>query len=224
MEREPSRSLPGGGGAAKGAFTTKKTHEDSNSPLYAIYGVPVASSSQKAVVFCDDGSEATFITRSAAKRLGARKLRPTRIEMATLTSSEKLDTDLFEIILMTRSGRRCPVTAIALPEITGQVSQLDVDVLSELFTNFDCASLQRPKGNVDILLGADYFGLHPKKELASDGNLSIMEGELGTCVQGRHPGVKGETGYTVFSVCMIESSFVSSLCEPSHPSSQETMP
>ena len=112
--------------------------------------------------------------------------------MATLTSSEELNTDLFEITFMTRSGRRCPETAVALTEITGQVSQLDVDFLSKLFINSDCESLQRPKEKVDILLGAVYFGLHPREELASEeGNLSIMDGELFTSVQGRCPGVWG---------------------------------
>ena len=38
--------------------------------------------------------------------------------------------------------------------------------------------LQRPSGPVDILLGWDYFGLHLKRELASDSkNLSVMHGE-----------------------------------------------
>ena len=92
----------------------------------------MASSSQKAVVFCDDGSEASFITRSAARRLGARKLCFTRIEIPTLTSSNELDTDLFKITFVLKAGRKCAVTAIALLEITGKVSQLDLRCLPTL--------------------------------------------------------------------------------------------
>ena len=55
--------------------------------------------------------------------------------------------------------------------------------------------LQRPtSSSVDLLLGGDYFGLHPKNEIASDGkNLSVMKGELGICVQGSHPCLKEYT-------------------------------
>ena len=47
---------------------------------------------------------------------------------------------------------------------------------------------QKKSSSVDVLLGNDYYGLHPKKEIAKNGDhLSIMEGELGICLQGTHP-------------------------------------
>ena len=40
---------------------------------------------------------------------------------------------------------------------------------------------------MDVLLGCDFFGLHPKKEEARHGeHLSVMSGELGVCLQGTH--------------------------------------
>ena len=213
-ERKPSQ--PVSGRSPTRTFTTQNTKGES--PFYAIYSVPVTSSPQKAIVFCDDGSEATFISNSAVKKLRAKRLRPTRIEMATLTSSKEIDTYLYEVTLVTKAGRKCPVTAIGLPELTGEANQLDIDGLNSIFPDFECASLQRPKGKIDVLLGSDYFGLHPKKEIASDGkNLSIMEGPLGASVQGLCPGMKGESACTSHSIGIVTSHFVNTLCGPSHP-------
>ena len=215
-ERNPTQSLSGRSSTSTRTFTTQNTKGES--PFYAIYSVPVTSSSQKAIVFCDDGSEATFISNSAAKKLKAKRLRPTRIEMATLTSSKQIDTFLYQLTLVTKTGKKCPVTAIALPEITGEAAQLDMNLISSAFPDFDCASLQRPRGQIDILLGSDYFGLHPKHELASDGkNLSVMEGVLGACVQGFRAGMKEERVIESQNVRVVNSHLVSTICGPSHP-------
>ena len=48
--------------------------------------------------------------------------------------------------------------------------------------------LIRNSQQVDVLLGTDYFGLHPKQEIARAGDhLSVMKGELGVCLVGTHP-------------------------------------
>ena len=75
-----------------------------------------------------------------------------------------------------------------MERITGPVSKLNSEVLKSLFPEYDPNSLQRKSNHVDVLLGCDYFGLHPKHEEARCGdNLSIMSGELGVCLQGAHP-------------------------------------
>ncbi len=75
-----------------------------------------------------------------------------------------------------------------MERITGPVSKLDNEVLKKLFPEYDPESLQSKSNYVDVLLGCDYFGLHPKQEEARCGdNLSIMSGELGVCIQGTHP-------------------------------------
>ena len=63
-----------------------------------------------------------------------------------------------------------------------------------MFPDRDVAMSQRSSTEVDILLGCDYFGLHPKYEECSNGdNLSIMRGELGVCLQGSHPDLTEDT-------------------------------
>ena len=80
------------------------------------------------------------------------------------------------------------IVAYGMETITGPVSTLNNMVIKELFPYFDPCHLQRKSSSVDVLLGNDYYGLHPKREIAKNGDhLSIMEGELGVCLQGNHP-------------------------------------
>ena len=124
--------------------------------------------------------------------------------MTTLTGTQSVATSLYGITLITTNGRKVLVVALGLPRLTGPVSVLNESVVSTIFPDFDVKKLQRPSSPVDLLLGGDYFGLHPKQELASDGkNLSVMQGYLGVCLQGSHPLLKeatekdGQVGYAV---------------------------
>ena len=155
--------------------------------LYAIYETAVVSSDQKAVVFCDDGADCTFISKAGVKKLKARQVSKTTIEMSTLNGTDVYDTAIYEVTLVTVNSKKVSVEAILLPRLTGPVSPLMIEVVSRIFPDFDTVRLQRLSADVDLILGGDYFGLHPKHELASDGeNLRIMLGELGVCVQGSH--------------------------------------
>ena len=162
--------------------------DDKTGVLYAIFETPVVSSGRNAIVFCDGGSERSFISRKAAKLLRAKTVKTMDLSLSTLTGSERVCTRLCEIVIRTRSGKQISLSLVELPELSGPVAQLDEKVLANLFPMYAPQELIRPSGCVDILLGADYFGLHPKKEIASCGaNLSLMEGELGVCVQGFDP-------------------------------------
>ena len=56
------------------------------------------------------------------------------------------------------------VTAYGMDQITGPVKKLDYELLQKIFPEYDPESLQRKRSYVDVLLGCDFFGLHPKKE------------------------------------------------------------
>ena len=142
----------------------------------------------------------------------ARKLQNTTVGINTLTGTEKHNTAFYEVTLITHQGKKVPVIAVGLPNLTGKVSPLKEKIVSQIFPDFDITKLRRPSGPVDLLLGADYFGLHPKKELVSDGkNLSIMCGDLGIVVQGFHPQLHEGTQKDIkvgFSVRIVTSHHV----------------
>ena len=86
-------------------------------------------------------------------------------------------------------------------------------------------SLQRKSTPVDILLGCDYFGLHPKQEEAGCGaNLSIMSGEFEICVQGTHLDLREETEFDANLVKTIHDSKIKvenyHICRNTYPEFQ----
>ena len=154
----------------------------------AIYSTPVASSNLKATTFCDPGSDTSFISEKAVKNFQAKKLSDSiNLTMTTLHGTRDIPSSLYQVTLVTVEGKKTDIVAYSRPTISSDVAELDLDGISKVFPDVDVRSLRRPKGPVDILIGADYFSLHPKHEVMADGDLSIMRGELGVCVQGSHP-------------------------------------
>ena len=175
--------------------------------IFAIFSVPVVSSSEKAVLFADDGSDCSYIRYEAAKRLGAKKLNKFVLGVTTTGGKEtEIESQQYELDLITGSGRTVTVTLFGLSKITGRLSKMDLDVLSKLFPRYDVSLLQRQSTEVDILLGTEYFGLHPKIEVRKAGeNLSVMQGSLGVCLQGSHPDLKVENWMHSNSVKMVKA-------------------
>ena len=165
--------------------------------LYPVNQAIVVESGKTVSVFCDGGSNSSYITHRAANRIKAKTIRKLTLDVTTMGNIEKsYSTCEYQFTIRTRTGKKVTVNAFGMERITGPVSKLDPDVLVQLFPDYDPQSLQRKSSNVDVLLGCDHFGLHPKKEEAQCGeNLSIMSGELGICLQGSHPDLKEETCY-----------------------------
>ena len=155
--------------------------------VYAIYECKVSNSDDNAVIFCDDGSDCSLITEEGAKRLNAFKVSHGWMDMTTLHGTHSVPTNLCEVPLVLPSGARKVIVCFTVPTLCGMPSTLDEKVLKEAFPGADIPALRRPTQEVNMLLGSDYFSLHPKHEIHCDGNLSVMQGALGVTVQGSHP-------------------------------------
>ena len=177
---------------------TAHTTLQRSSGLYAIFSAAVVESKRMCTVFTDDGSDTSFITNSAAKRLGARRLKRYNLEVRTTGGNIMTqESQEYELKFITKSGKIVPVRMFGMDMISGTLTLLNLTVLSKLFPDYDPTLLQRQSTEVDVLMGTDYFGLHPKNEVCTvDENLSIMEGPLGICVQGSHPMIATEDTIT----------------------------
>ncbi|CAB3984060.1 Hypothetical predicted protein [Paramuricea clavata] len=167
--------------------------------LYPIHQATISDSGRKVSVFCDGGFNASFITHRAAERIKAKKVKKLSLDVTTMGNVEKTyNTWQYEFPINTSAGKKVTITAFGMERITGQVSKLDPKVLVKLFLEHDPETLQRKSTHVDVLLGCDNFGLHPKQEEARCGdNLTIMNGALGICLQGAHPDLIEETRYDI---------------------------
>ena len=91
--------------------------------LYPIYQANVSDSNKKVSVFCDGGSNASYITHRAAERINAKKVKKLSLHVTTMGNVEKTyNTWQYEFAINTNAGKRISITAFGMERITGPVS------------------------------------------------------------------------------------------------------
>ena len=157
--------------------------------LYPVHIAYLKGSSQPVTVFMDGGSNASYITQACAERHKLRRIKTVSLAISTVGGSKKNQrSSIFEVPIVTKDKKIVTVEAYSLPVITNPTVPVNKEILESLFPDFQVSDLARPSKKIDILIGSDYFGLHPKTEIARSGDhLSIMSGELGGCLVGSHP-------------------------------------
>ena len=103
-------------------------------------------------IFCDGGSNTTYITHQAADRIKAKKLNRFMLDVTTMGNVEKTYTRQYQFTLRTDTGKKVSITAFGMDRITWPVSKLDTKVLADFFPGYDVDSLRRRTDKVDILL------------------------------------------------------------------------
>ena len=193
---EPQRNLVSENSAISNHEQTNSSLISMNSSdigISSVFAIQYANSykhrKQQATMFFDSGSNTTYITHSGAARLGAKRLKSTKLEVTVMGDTKKLyNTCVYEVRLQAQSGKVITIKAYGMDSITTPVSNLNKDVIKDLFPDYNPCMLARNASNVDILIGIDYCGLHPRREVAHSGqHLFVMEGPFGLCIQGSHP-------------------------------------
>lgn len=168
----------------------------SNTVLFPIMRAKAVALNQHANLFFDSGSNTSYITHESAKRLKATKLGLVTLNITAVGKVETVyQTTQYKVRLVTDNQSIADIIAYGLPEITGPVASLDMNVVQKLFPCYpNPTELQRTVSKVDLLVGNDYYGHHPKTEIDRSGpHLSIMEGTFGRCLTGTHAQLREAT-------------------------------
>ena len=80
------------------------------------------------------------------------------------------------------------VSAFGIERITNRISEIDNESISRIFSEVPVEQIARPSGEVELLVGYDYAGWHPIKELCREHLL--LNNQFGKCFGGNHPSVK----------------------------------
>lgn len=194
-------------------------HSDihSGDTVYPIQQVPVVGSKRRAAVFFDGGSNATFISEQAVRTLKAKRLNKVELNLVTMGNSEtSYSTSLYEVKLTQADQSVVSLQAYSIPEIMGRVELLDPQVVKGLFPDFPIDYLP-DSPCVDLLIGNDYYGLHPKVELQRAGeHLGMLKGPLGICIQGAHPDLKYGRSQAGSLQAYGSSYHIKSVLQPTH--------
>ena len=108
--------------------TRKETHvlQSDAVSLYSIYQAAVCGTNKTVTVFCDSGSNATYIMHRAAERIKAKKLGKVTLDITTMGNVEQTHhTQQYEFSIPTNSGKKVTITAYGMERITGPVNKLD---------------------------------------------------------------------------------------------------
>ena len=82
------------------------------------------------------------------------------------------------------------VDIVGMDGITAKIGKVDVSKVPELFRGISMSDIDRPCGEIHVLIGADHCELLPTVSQINQ-DLQLMENQSGFSIRGRH-GISGE--------------------------------
>lgn len=165
--------------------------------LLQLQDIPVKSSTVKqASTFYDPGSNVNLVRKQFAKEAGW-KGRPVLQSLQTTGGQVKAwKTEAYHVPLVDRDGTVHSVLAFSIDTITSPMNYVDVWPALKVFPEVNClATILRPEGEVDLLLGIHYSDIHtiladPVKHRVDRLQLLTSKFWSGYLLDGAHPDVK----------------------------------
>ena len=137
----------------------------------------------------DNGASLCFITNKRAK---AEKLKGIKTELSLVKVGgvrEKLVSYKYKLPLIDKKGQELQIDVYGVDKITSDIPAVNLKGVYELFKDVPQKEIERPTGEVDVLIGFEYAGFHPQREQSS-GHLLLLKNRFGRCMGGTHPQIK----------------------------------
>ena len=138
--------------------------------------------------FFDNGSTLTLVSTSFVRRHQLKGLKIS-YDLHTVGGVTKHQiTYLHEITLVDVVGKAHIIQALEIEEICGIMKKVDVSGVVALFQSLQLDEVRRVHGRVELLIGSDHLGIHPK-ELEEVQGLRLYTSIFGTkrVLCGSHP-------------------------------------
>ena len=154
----------------------------------------VSSVSGDVNCFFDDGSTCCLILHSTAKRLGLKGER-IRMRLKTVNGITESESYMYYLDLIDTDNVSHSIKIFAVDWIADAIENVSIDGVKELFSakiQAEWAKVDtRPSGDVEVLIGLNYLGLHPS-DLEIRGNLKLKKSKFssGFVLAGSDPALK----------------------------------
>ncbi|XP_033122961.1 uncharacterized protein LOC117121760 [Anneissia japonica] len=150
----------------------------------------------------DSGAMSSLITHEAARVMKARG-KPVTIKITKVGGeSSTIETTRYQVPLIYKNGEEVVIAAYGIEKITAMVKPQESKKLAKIL-EVDHDKVRRPVGDVNILVGYDYAGFHPR-EVKKEGHLLLLECRFGMCIGGAHPICRGENCATEISLLEVK--------------------
>ena len=182
-------------------YTVNSTSNGSNNVSSTTCLLPVMkvnSISGILSVLWDSGASISLITFEKAREL---KLKGKRVELSVAKVGgqiEKMSSFMYTLPLIDKGNRVVTINVYGIEKIS-RVHQGDITSLMQIFKGVPINDIQRPRGEINVLVGFNYASIHPHK-IRAGGNLILMENRFGKCIAGSHHKIKESHEIVVDSI------------------------
>lgn len=145
----------------------------------------VYSDTQPITVLWDSGSDITLVTHSMAEKL---RLKGKNVNLSMIKVGNVIEhhsTKEYCIPLFDKTGHIWEINALGIEEISAKINKFDVSIVKELFEGISNHDIDRPCGEIDMLIGVNYSELLPKVVQTNEG-LQLLENPFGFSIRGKH--------------------------------------
>ena len=143
-------------------------------------------------VLWDSGASLCLITFRKANELKL-KGKPTQLSIVKVGGNpEVISSFSYNVPVVDDKGKVTIIKAYGINEITSKIEHINVSMVAHLFKETTVEEIERPCGNVDLLIGFNYAGLHPVREQVA-GNLLLLKNAFGRCLGGTHKSLHEKT-------------------------------
>ena len=137
----------------------------------------------------DPGATLSLITHRAARNLNLNGRNVTLEIIKIGNVSEIVNSKEYDLAIRDKNGKIWNVPCFGIDEITSTAPKMNFDNIVDIFPGIKKGDIQRPFGNIDLLIGLDCCFLLPNIVQRVE-NLQLMDGPLGLCVRGTHPSLQ----------------------------------
>ena len=143
-------------------------------------------------VMWDCGATLSLITFKVAKKLGLKGKKVNLSIVKVGAKYENIDSYEYQLPLLDKSGQVNYFNVYGIDQISSEVESINLTDIVHLFPGCRLEDIERPSGEIHVLIGFEYAGCHPMR-CSSSGNLLLMKNQFGMCIGGAHPAVKENT-------------------------------
>ena len=156
--------------------------DDSCEVLLLIQQIPVLCGPDKtldSLTFFDNGATIGLIREQFAIKLRLVGHKVKKMVQIVGQDWSIWETIQYAVTLVDRTGSKHLVKVFSIESITSPMDHVFLDGIMHKFPDTRLSSLERPKGQVDLLIGLDRSSLHPKAA-QSVGDLTLYESLFGS--------------------------------------------
>ena len=166
----------------------------------------IVSELQRLVVFWDNGSQISLVTRAYASKQGLRGIHVT-YDLVTINDVKTQETILYDVPVTDRSGQTHIIKAYEIERICEDTDTVNLGAVVKLFRNLKETAVARPNQQVDLLIGMNYTSLHPDK-ISTSASLALFKSLFGTgrILGGNHKAISSNRKLTAHAKIVAKAS------------------